>query len=189
MTNLLILAAEGGEEARTGLDLVLPEAAELLWGALAFLVVAFVLGKFAFPKIKEVIEAREKQIQGDLEGAEGAKVEAQKMLDEYKTQLGEARAEANRVIEEARQAAEQVRKDVVAKAEKDAEAIVARAGEQIEAERQRTVQELQGQIADLSIELAGKVVGRSVDAEAQRDMVDAYINEVSGMGSNGGTNN
>jgi F-type H+-transporting ATPase subunit b len=66
---------------------------------------------------------------------------------------------------------------------------VARAQEQIQAERQRTIQELQGQIADLSIELAEKVVGRSLDGSSQRDLVDAYIREVAGMSSNGGTSN
>jgi F-type H+-transporting ATPase subunit b len=53
-------------------------------------------------------------------------------------------------------------------------------------ERNRTVQELQGQIADMSIELAEKVVGRSLDDSSQRELVDAYIREVSGMDSGSG---
>ena len=187
MNSLLILAAT--EEEPSGLDLILPAVDELVWGAICFAVVAFFMMKIAVPKLRETIAAREQSIQDAKESAEGERSEAKKMLDDYKQQLGEARAEANRIIEESRQAAEQVRKDILAKSEKDAEAIVARAQEQIQAERQRTLQELQGSIADLSIELAGKVVGRSVDAESQREMVDAYIREVSGMGSNGGSNN
>jgi F-type H+-transporting ATPase subunit b len=69
------------------------------------------------------------------------------------------------------------------KAQAEADQIVARAQEQIDAERSRTVQELQGTIADLSIELAEKVVGRSLDADSQRDMVDAYIREVGALGN------
>ena len=189
---LLILAAtEGGEEEPSGLDLVLPETAELLWGALCFLVVLFFLNKVAFPKLRQGIEAREQQIRGNLEEAETSKASAQRELDEYRRQLADAKGEANRIIEEARQQAEQVRKDLTAKAEKDAEAIVARAQEQIEAERNRTVTELQGTIADLSIELAEKVVGRSLDGGSQRELVDAYIREVAGMGggTTGGSNN
>jgi len=184
----LLLAQEEGHE-REGIDLILPATAELIWGAICFIVVAVVLSRIAFPKLREVVEAREKKIRGDLESAENAKSEASKQLEEYKKQLAEARSEANRIIEDSRQSAEQVRKDLVAKAEKDAEAIVARAGEQIQAERQRTIQELQGQIADLSIELAEKVVGRSLDGGSQRELVDAYIKEVAGMGSNGGSRN
>jgi F-type H+-transporting ATPase subunit b len=182
-----VLLAQEGEHEREGIDLIIPETAELIWGFICFAVVAFVLIKFAFPKLREAVEAREKKIQGDLESAEETKAEAQKQLDDYKKQLAEARSEANRIIEEARQSAEHVRKDITAKAEKDAETIVARAQEQLHAERNRALQELQGQIADLSIELAEKVVGRSLDGKSQRELVDAYIKEVAGMSSNGGS--
>lgn len=184
LAGMLLSAVEEGKVAEepSGIDLVLPETAELLWGFIAFFVVLAVLTKVAFPKIRQGIEARESKIRGDLEDAEEQKSAAQKLLDDYKAQLADARSEANRIIEEARQSAEQVRRDLTAKAEKDAEAIVARAQEQIEAERNRTVTELQSTIADLSIELAEKVVGRSLDGSAQRDLVDAYIREVSGMG-------
>ena len=182
---LVGLAAESGAEEQEGLDLILPESAELIWGLLCFLIVLGVLTKVAFPKLRESVEAREKKIAGDLEEADKAKKEAKDQLEEYKQQLAEARSEANRIIEEARQQAEQVRKDMTDKADKEAEQIVARAQEQIEAERNRTVQELQGTIADLSIELAEKVVGRSLDDKSQRDLVDAYIKEVSDMGGNG----
>lgn len=185
MLQSLYLAAEGGAEEPEGLDLILPESAELIWGAISFAVVLFVLSRFAFPKLREAVEAREKKIQGDLEEAENTKNEAQKQLDEYKKQLAEARSEANRLIEEARQQAEQVRKDMTERSEKEAEQIVARAQEQIEAERNRTVQELQTTIADLSIELAEKVVGRSLDDKSQRELVDSYIREVADMSGNG----
>jgi F-type H+-transporting ATPase subunit b len=184
MGHLLLLAAE----KKSGIDLILPDKAELIWGAICFAIVALVLTKIAFPKIREVIERREKTIQDALETAEHSKEEAQHQLDEYKQQLAEARSESNRIIEEARQSAESVRKELTAKAEKDAEAIVARAQEQIEAERNRTVQELQGTIADLTLELTEKVVGQVIDVESQRKMVDAYIKEVAGMGGNGSNN-
>jgi F-type H+-transporting ATPase subunit b len=182
-----LLLAQEGEHEREGIDLILPAAAELIWGAICFIIVAVVLTKVAFPKLREAVEARENRIQGDLEEAEKAKSEAKQEQEEYKKQLAEARGESNRIIEDARASAEQVRKDLIAKAEKDAEAVVARAQEQIQAERQRTIQELQGQIADLSIELAEKVVGRSLDGGSQRELVDAYIKEVAGMSSNGGS--
>jgi F-type H+-transporting ATPase subunit b len=177
------------EHEREGIDLVLPATAELVWGVICFAVVAFVLMRFAWPSIRKSIEEREQKIQGDLESAENARSEAAQQLEEYKKQLAEARSEANKIIEEARQSAEDVRKDIIAKSEREAENIVTRAQEQIQAERLRTVQELQRQIADLSIELAEKVVGRSLDGQSQRDLVDAYIREVAGMGSNGGSKN
>lgn len=189
--SLLLFAAEEGEaEAEPeGIDLVLPDPAELLWGFLAFLVVTWVLNKVLFPKIRQGIEAREQKIRGDLEAAEQSKASAQSELEQYRAQLADARSEANRIIEEARQQADQVRKDIEAKARKDAEEIVARAQETITAERTRTIQELQGTIAAISIDLAEKVVGRSLDNQTQREFVDAYIRDVAGMGTNGGSRN
>lgn len=183
--NAAMLLAQAHEE-RSGIDLILPAVDELIWGAIAFVIAFLVLTRFAFPAIQKGIQERTNKIQGDLEAAESSKAEAQQMLEDYKRQMAEARSEANKVIEDARQQAEQVRRDIIAKAERDAEQIVARAQEQLEAERTRTIQELQGTISDLSIELAEKVVGRSIDASAQRELVDAYIREVSAMSTNGG---
>ncbi len=118
-TRLLLAATEetgGHADEPSGLDLILPATEELIWGIVAFAVVFYVLNKFAFPALRKNVEARDKQIQGDLEQAEHAKQEAQRQLEEYKRQLADARGESNRIIEEARQSAEQVRKDLIAKA-------------------------------------------------------------------------
>ena len=181
---------EGGHtDEPSGTDLILPAIDELIWGAVAFALVLFVLNKFAFPKLREAVEAREQQIQSDLEAAEKAKNDAEQEKKQYQQQIADARGEGNRIVEEARQQAEQVRKDIIAKAEKDAEQITSRAQESLEAERSRTLQELQSTVAEMSIQLAEKVVGRSIDAAAQREMVDAYIKDVAGMGNGAGSNN
>ena len=174
---------QAAEEERTGLDLVLPPVAELVGGVLAFVVV-LLPREVRVPSDPRMIKAAG----GDPGRPRGGGEDQERGPEaerRYKEQLADARSEANRMIEEARQQAEQVRKDMIAKAEKDAEGVVEKAQEQIEAERRRTIQELQGQIADLSIELAEKVVGRSLDDKSQRDMVDAYIKEVSSMSGNG----
>lgn len=193
LASILIWAQEevpetGGEAEPSGTDLILPAIDELIWGAVAFVIVLFILNKFAFPKLRETVEAREKQIQGDLESAERAKSEAQQAKANYDKQIADARGEANRIIEEARRQAEDVRKDLIAKAERDAEQITQRASEQLESERNRTVTELQSTLGDLAIELAQKVVGRSLDAGTHRELVDAYIKEVGTMSGNGRNN-
>ena len=193
LASVITFAQEHGGEAEaepSGTDLILPAIDELLWGAIAFGIVLYILTKKAFPILRKTVEAREQQIQSDLEGAENAKAEAEQAKAQYDRQIADARGEANRIIEEARQSAEQVRKDLIAKAEKDAAAITARAEQQIGAERQRTMQELQGTIGKLSIDLAEKVVGRSIDASSQKEFVDSYIRDVAGMsGANGGSSN
>jgi F-type H+-transporting ATPase subunit b len=178
----------GGAEEPSGTDLILPAVDELIWGAVAFLAVLFILNKFAFPMLRKTVEAREQQIQGDLEAAESAKTEAQQAKANYDQQIADARGEANRIIEEARRQAEDVRKDLIAKAETEAQSIQTRATEQLEAERSRTVTELQSTLGDLAIELAEKVVGRALDQSTHRELVDAYIKEVGSMSGNGKNN-
>jgi F-type H+-transporting ATPase subunit b len=142
--------------------------------------VLVVLVKFAFPALKKGMKTREDKIRGDLEGAEKARLEAEGERDKYLAQLGDARTEANKIVEEARQAAERVRQDVVAKAEADAAEVRERANEDIRLARERAIGDLQRQVGDLSIELAEKIVERSIDPATQQDLVESYISSVGG---------
>lgn len=161
---------------------ILPEADELIFGSLAFLLVFVVLARYAFPRLNQGLKQREDKIRGDLEGAEEARKEAEASLQRYEQQLQEARAEAGRIIEEARKTAESMRRDLLAKAEDESRAVVARAQEEIRAERDRAIQELRGQLAEWSVELAGRVVGASLDKQRHLQLVEEYIDEVAGMG-------
>lgn len=174
--NPLLLAAEseGG-----GLSLILPAAAELFYGALAFTIVFFVLNRFAFPRINQLLEERQAAIQGKMEESERALAEAEQVKADYRAQLSEARGEANRIIEEAKQTAESLRRDVVKKAEAEAAAIVSRAQSEAAAERDRALQELRAEVGSLSVTLASKIVEKELDAKAHQDLVDEYINRLS----------
>jgi F-type H+-transporting ATPase subunit b len=165
---------------------ILPEADELIFGSLAFLVVFVVLARYAFPLLNKGLKDRQDKIRGDLEKAEGARQEAESSLRRYEQQLQEARAEAGTIVEEARKTAEQMRRDLLAKAEDDSRQIVAKAQEEIRAERDRAMQELRLTLAEASVDLAGRVVGESLDRERHLRLVDEYIDEVAGMGNGGG---
>jgi F-type H+-transporting ATPase subunit b len=161
---------------------ILPEADELIFGSLAFLLVFVVLARYAFPRLNQGLRQREEKIRGDLEGAEEARKEAETSLQRYEQQLQEARAESGRIIEEARKTADSMRRDLLAKAEEESRAVVARAQEEIRAERDRVIQELRGQLAEWSVDLAGRVVGASLDKRRHLKLVEEYIDEVAGMG-------
>lgn len=165
---------------------ILPEADELIFGSLAFLLVFLVLARFAFPRLNRGLKDRQEKIRGDLEKAEEARTEAESSLRRYEEQLREARAEAGTVVEEARKTAEQMRRDLLAKAEDESRQIVDKAQEEIRAERDRAVQELRGALAEASVDLAAKVVGSELDRERHLQLVDQYIDEVAEMGNGGG---
>ena len=175
----VLLAAE--EEGGGGIDLLLPATAELIAGIIAFAVVFFFIWKWAWPAINRSLETRQQAISGQLKEAETTKIEAQSLLDDYRSQLAEAKGEANRIVEEARARAETVRSDLVAKAETDAGQIVAKAREEAANEKARALQEARREVADLSIDLAEKVVGENLDREAQHGLIERYLADLERM--------
>jgi len=166
------------EDCKKAKSLITPALSEIIWGGLAFLIVLLILIKFAFPALRKAVKAREDKIREDVEGAERARQEAETERAQYQAQLGDARGEANRIVEEARQAAEQVRQDLVARAEADAAEIRSRANDDIRLARERAMSDLQHQVTDLSIELAEKIVERNLDPDTQRALVESYISSV-----------
>ncbi len=183
LAQIAVLAAE--EEERSGLALVLPDLAELIWGLVGFLMLMAILYKYAFPAMGKMLDERSAKIQGQLEHAESERQQAEQLRRQYEEQLADARNQGNRLIEEARSQAERVRADVLAKAEEEAQAIRERARADVEAERGRLVQDLRGQVAMLSVDLAGKIVQRELDPGQHRQLVDQYINELSGLNGHG----
>lgn len=159
---------------------LLPDTVELIWGLVAFLLLMLILRKFAFPRMNEALEERRALIQGRMEEAESAQQSAEELRRQYEEQLANAREEAAQIIEDARAQGERLRNDIVSKAEEEAAQIIQRSREDIEAERGRLVQSLRGQVASLSVELAGKIVERELDEAAHAELVDQYINELSG---------
>lgn len=172
----VVLAAEEGDLQ------LLPDASELIWGAVAFTVLMAILGYLVFPRLNQALDERSARIQGQIEDAEAVRGEAEQLRRQYEEQLSGAREEANRIVEEAREQAERVKNDAQSQAEREAQQILARAREEAEAERGRVVSDLRGQVASLSVELAGRIVERELDEERHRELVDSYINELSGQG-------
>jgi len=163
---------------------IFPSVPELVWGLLSFVVLFFVMYKFAYPPIKKGMEARTERIRASLDEADKAKTEAQTVLDEYQRQLADAKSEANRIIEESRQTADQLRKDLMAKAEADALELRQRATADIEAAKDRALDELRSQLTSLAIDLAEKVVERNLDRPTNEALVESYIARVGSQGNN-----
>jgi F-type H+-transporting ATPase subunit b len=157
-----------------------PANNEIIWGSLAFAVLLVAMWKFGVPAVKNMEKAREDRIRNDLEGAESAKAEAEAEKAQYLAQIAGAKEEAGRLIEEARQAAETVRADLIARAEAEANEIRARAQADIVNQRNQALAQLRTEVASLSIDLAGRIVERNLDSDTNRQLVDSFIDQVSG---------
>lgn len=177
--NLLILATEAAEETG-GLGLILPEAAELIYGLLAFALVYVVLSRFAFPSLNTMLDERRSAIQGKMEEAESMRAEAAEEKANYEASIADAKGEANRIREEAKADAGRIREDLISQAESDAASVRERAQADAAQERERTLQELRSDVGTMSVALAAKIVEKEIDPATHQELVDSYINNLSG---------
>jgi len=177
------------EIANSGTKLVLPATNELIWGTVAFLLFLLVLWRAGvWRRLAQAMDERTRRIRGDLERAEQARKEAEELLERNRRILAEAGEEARRIVDEAKQAAEQARRDIHARAQEEADRMIEGARREIQGERDRAERELLLEMGGLVVQLAGRVVGRELDAERHRELIDDYIDELSqGVSANGGS--
>jgi F-type H+-transporting ATPase subunit b len=165
---------------------ILPETNEIIWGTIAFAIILAGLWRFGMPAVRGAMEQRTERIRNSLDEADKAKADAESLRADYQRQLSDARGESARIIEEARQQADAVRRDLTQRAEAEAQELRTRNAEQLEAERARVLGELRGQVAVLAVDAAERVVRANLDSEANRRLVEDYINNLGTAGAGGG---
>jgi F-type H+-transporting ATPase subunit b len=158
---------------------LVPHPPELIIGSIAFLIVFALLAKVLMPRISTTLADRTEAIEGGLKRAEEAQSEANRILEQYRAQLADARHEAARVREQAKEEAAQIiaqgRADGVAERER----IIASASAQIEADRQQALTVLRAEVGSLAVELASRIVGESLADEARQSrLVDRFLGEL-----------
>src|SRR5690348_16562162 len=165
---------------------LIPPLGEIIIGLIAFGIVVLVLFKLVAPRFEQVFRARREAIEGGIERAEAMQAEARAALEQYRSQLAEARNEAAQIRDQARAEGQQILEELRAEAREESARIVARGEEQLATQRQQVVNELRGQIGALAVDLAGRVVGESLADDARRSgTVDRFLAELDGMaGSN-----
>jgi len=158
---------------------LIPHTAELVVGAIAFLLLFFTLRKFVTPMFEKAFTERTNAIQGGIERAEKAQLEAQRALAQYTDQLSKAQAEAQTLREEARVQGASIIEDLRTKAQEEAARITATAHASIEAERQQAIASLRTEVGALAVELASKIVGESLDdAARQSRVVERFLDDL-----------
>ena len=169
------------EEENTGMRLLLPNMAEFIPACLAFLIIWFLMAKFAWPMVLKMMDEREKKIKDDLEAASQARAEADATKAAYDAKIEEAQRKADDIVAEAKRDAEVMRGEMLAKAQEDAQAIIAKAHDVIDAERTKAMAELSGSVVDLAVEIAAKIIGDALDENEQRDLAIKYLSEVGSL--------
>lgn len=147
----------------------------IVWTFITFFIVLFVLKKFAWKPLLSMLEKREEGIKSDIQRAEHAREEAERLLTEYKKNLQNAEVEARRIIDEARTMAKQLKDEIVESAHASAHNLTTQAKAEIQREKETALRQLRDEVADLAIQAAGKILDESLDDARHRKIVDTYI--------------
>jgi F-type H+-transporting ATPase subunit b len=158
---------------------LVPSWTEVIWGGLAFLIVFVALWRVLLPRITKVLQERTDAIEGGIERAARAEAEAERLAEQYRAQLAEARHEAARVREESREEGAQIIAQLREQAQVEAARITQAAQAQIAADRQQAFASLRAEVGTLAVELASKIVGESLADEARQSrVVDRFLAEL-----------
>ena len=142
------------------------------------LVIFFVAKKFLFGPVMKIIQTRQQEIDDMYTQADSAKEEAVKLQAEYEDKLSQAAATSERLVKEATVRAQGREEEIIREANERAEAIRAKASADIAQEKKKALNDAKDEISVIALAIAGKVVGRELDAEDQRNLVDSFIEEL-----------
>ncbi|GIP40938.1 ATP synthase subunit b [Paenibacillus sp. J31TS4] len=152
----------------------------LVFAMLAFLILYWLLNKYAFGPLFGIMEQRRKLVQDQLQSAEQNRTQSEQLLAEQKQAIEEARKEAYSIIEQAKQTSTRQADEIMSAAKAEANRLKEEAVKEIENEKNKAVGAVRSQVSGLAVMIASKIIEKQVDAKAQEELIDQYLNEVGG---------
>lgn len=160
------------------MDLIKPELGLLFWMVVSFLIVFFLLKKFAWTPILQMLKERETSIEAALQSAEKAKLEMARLQANNEQLIQEAKAERDAILKAARDAKELMISEAKTKATEEADRLIKIARENINNEKMAAITDLKNQVANLSVEIAEKLIKAELaNKESQKDLINRYLEE------------
>ena len=173
--SLLLVLQEGGEHVASPFDI---NGGVIIWTVVIFVILLAVLYRLGYPALLKMVEERERRIQKQLDEAEKANAEAQRILEEHKKQIAAARNEAQDILAKAKAVSQKERETLLAKAREEYDALLNRARKDIEAEKDKAIQALRREAVELSIAAASRVIESNLDTDANRKLVADFLDSL-----------
>lgn len=160
------------------MDLITPGIGLVFWTTLVFVILFFLLLKFAWKPIVGALQTREESIQDALNAADIAKLEMEELQSSNQKLLDQAKVERAKLIDEARAAAKAIVGEATSKASSEAQTIITKAHAAIEADKKGALGEIKELASILSVDIAEKLLKKELgDAAAQKQLIETYIKE------------
>jgi len=162
------------------MDLLTPDPGLVFWTGLTFIILMFVLKKYAWRPILHAVRMREHTIKHALATAEQSQHEAESIEKLKRETLAEAALERDRLITEARELKATIIEDAKKSAQKEADKIIESTRLMLKKEQEDVLQQMKEQVAILSVDIAGKLLEQELKATAkQKELINKYLEEMS----------
>ena len=181
MLNIIVLAAESGVHEPNG-NILTSDFNEVIWGSVAFLIVAALLVWKGLPAAKNMARARVERIEKELADAAAERESAEAALAELQQRIANADDECARIVSEADDTAASLKDQLIAKADADAVDVRRRAAEDAASAEGQVSRGLEVEVGHLAVGAAEAVIANSLDDAARADLIEGYITKV-GSGS------
>lgn len=142
-----------------------------------FVILLALLKKFAWGPLKEVMDKRERDINKDIDDAEQAKINAQKLEEENRKTLKETQDEVQRILDDAKVQARKQHEEIIHEANVRANGMIETAQSEINSEKERALADINNQVSELSVLIASKVLRKEISEQDQKDLVEKYLKE------------
>ncbi|WP_144941539.1 F0F1 ATP synthase subunit B [Paenibacillus sp. 32O-W] len=151
-----------------------------VFAIIAFLILYWLLNKFAFGPLFGMMEKRREMIQSQIQSADSNRQEAEKLIAEQRQAIQEARKEAHEIIEQARQMSVKQAEEIVQAARDESNRIKEEAIKDIANEKDKAVAALRSQVSAMAVMIASKIIEKQIDEKSQQQLIDQYLKEVGG---------
>ncbi|MFI5451009.1 F0F1 ATP synthase subunit B [Pedobacter sp. UC225_61] len=161
------------------MDLLIPEVGLVVFQTIAFLLLMFLLGKFAWKPVLAAIKERESSIDDALNKAELAKQALAEMAAQNEDLMKQARAERDEILKEAKKLKDAIVNEAKTSAQTEGAKLIEKARIEIENQKKAALAELKGQVSTLSLDIAERVLRSQLDDKAkQQDLVTSLLKDV-----------
>jgi len=149
-----------------------------VWTILTFLLLVFVLAKFAWKPLLKMLQDREDMVRSSIEDAEKAKSELERLSEESKAIMAKARSEAQSILADGKAAAEKVKDDIIAKSKDHANKIREDAGNQIQVEKDKAISEIKKEVVNLTLSVAEKLIQKNLSDADNKSLIEESLKKV-----------
>ena len=149
-----------------------------VWTIITFMVLFFVLAKFAWKPLIKMLQEREEMIRDSLDDAEKAKAELEHLNEESEAIMTKARAEAQTILANGKAAAEKVKEDTIAKAKEQAIKIIKKTEKQIQIEKDKAIADIKQEVVNLSLSVAKKLINKNLNDADNKSLIEETLKKV-----------